>query len=386
MRSRTKVLCLMVLSGLLNAAPASAWFGWLDSLSGPGRFRGDLYEVRLYCFGPESPANDLRRKIELAKGNFGKVVVRNIDGQSWLDLQEYWNALQQVDSLALELDKARETIPVGNTSKQLEDTLDKAITERITRLPALIDGLNPEYLTAKTRRAQPRSVASPITLLPPFIPPAFYHIQIAPARVELVVEQINHLQQVLSIPLENAVAIADVAAALASSAVYVSLCDSDTHRRWSLDVGVYRLQAGPDPKFASREDINLKTTMGFLSWRLFPSPNKDVVGIAHGLGLYHFSSDGFDAFSRVIVQPVRFDFHAPSSWAVTPAHDVPSVLRRIAAIPSFRYGWMIFPSGFNKGDFGVSTAGAESDAIPGEFIPTWGFFFNIQPLLQKLGR
>jgi hypothetical protein len=35
--------------------PASAWFGWVDKWSGPGPFTGELYEVRVKCFGDSAP-------------------------------------------------------------------------------------------------------------------------------------------------------------------------------------------------------------------------------------------------------------------------------------------------------------------------------------------
>jgi hypothetical protein len=36
---------------LLAPPPADAWFGWLDKFSGPGPFKGLLFDARLACFG-----------------------------------------------------------------------------------------------------------------------------------------------------------------------------------------------------------------------------------------------------------------------------------------------------------------------------------------------
>jgi hypothetical protein len=38
---------------MLMPAPAFAWFGWLDKLSGAGPFWGLLFDVRAVCFGQE---------------------------------------------------------------------------------------------------------------------------------------------------------------------------------------------------------------------------------------------------------------------------------------------------------------------------------------------
>src|SRR5690348_10741667 len=40
---------------LLFAAPAQAWFGWLDNLSGAGPFNGLQIEVKLACYMDQRP-------------------------------------------------------------------------------------------------------------------------------------------------------------------------------------------------------------------------------------------------------------------------------------------------------------------------------------------
>jgi len=49
-------LLLGALLVVIMPAPAHAWFGWLDNLSGPGPFMGDEIEIRLFCFGGEHGA------------------------------------------------------------------------------------------------------------------------------------------------------------------------------------------------------------------------------------------------------------------------------------------------------------------------------------------
>src|SRR6267142_1035934 len=83
MRTVKRALGFVAICLVLAPAPAQAWWGWLDDLSGPGRFRGPLFEFRIICFGPESEAkrlvDDLKnavgltRKIEAGGGEAARV-------------------------------------------------------------------------------------------------------------------------------------------------------------------------------------------------------------------------------------------------------------------------------------------------------------------------
>src|SRR6185436_12223722 len=53
LRLRSLAGALAMLLVLLKPTPAQAWFGWLDEWSGPGPWLGQLYEVRVACFGPK---------------------------------------------------------------------------------------------------------------------------------------------------------------------------------------------------------------------------------------------------------------------------------------------------------------------------------------------
>ena len=50
MRSLKASILAGALLVLMVPAPAHAWFGWLDNLSGPGPFHGLEFDVRLACF------------------------------------------------------------------------------------------------------------------------------------------------------------------------------------------------------------------------------------------------------------------------------------------------------------------------------------------------
>ena len=58
--NRSLVAVAVVLLTMLTPTNASAWIGWLDSLTGPGPFWGLLFDVRAICFGDRIP-DDVRR-------------------------------------------------------------------------------------------------------------------------------------------------------------------------------------------------------------------------------------------------------------------------------------------------------------------------------------
>ena len=63
-RSRMRSFKVSVLLGallvIMMPAPAHAWFGWLDNLSGPGYFIGDEVEIRLFCFKGDEGGEPVR--------------------------------------------------------------------------------------------------------------------------------------------------------------------------------------------------------------------------------------------------------------------------------------------------------------------------------------
>src|SRR5262245_44553043 len=67
MRSSKTTLGLLAVLLLVAPARADAWWGWLDDLSGPGRFRGPQFEFRVACFGEESEAKRLLDRLKIAE-------------------------------------------------------------------------------------------------------------------------------------------------------------------------------------------------------------------------------------------------------------------------------------------------------------------------------
>jgi hypothetical protein len=75
MRRVRSALILGVLFELMLPAPAHAWWDWLDSLSGPGKFKGVHLEARLVCFAEREPTPS-----NAANETQGDLIDRNFSG------------------------------------------------------------------------------------------------------------------------------------------------------------------------------------------------------------------------------------------------------------------------------------------------------------------
>ena len=171
--------------------------------------------------------------------------------------------------------------------------------------------------------------------------------------------------------------------------VFIGLLDR--HQTAIVDRAGCRLLecAEPAPGFANGQEIRLTTLMGEFSFRVFTDPRFDVLDAGVGVGAYWFTSPGFDSFSGVVLQPGRLDFHAPTLWSTYRLMDrsgmrknaVTEILRRVAAVPTFRFSVMEFPSGFSPDAF--AGTGGHHVQIPGELVKSWSVFLNFEPFLRK---
>jgi hypothetical protein len=165
--------------------------------------------------------------------------------------------------------------------------------------------------------------------------------------------------------------------AMSSFGVIWSFCPSNVVRRVSIDLGVRRWRTQPDPQFAHNEVISLSTLVPSVSWRIIDDSHFDVLEAGFGGGVYWFSSPGFKSLSGVMLEPWRFDVHGPSSWSSKSWKD----FRRWAALPVFRTGVVMFPAGFEAGDFEAS--GDQAHRISAELIPTYSIFVSLKPFVRK---
>ena len=333
MRALKTSVLLAVL--LLIAAPAHAWWGWLDDLSGPGRFRGPQFEFRLVCFGEESEAkklvdglknaNELTRKI--VRGNIESI---NAAGDAWRQLEA-------------ELNATRLTFPV----------LETAAIERVS---IDMNGRWEKFRETLVGPGRP-SVEAESGASTTFLNSTNAQVQPLIAAVVRGISSIN------------------------STGIFLSACSTDNKRRSSIELGTGFWYADGNSSFANGEQIRLTTLMPEFSLRVFTDPRFDFLDAGVGAGIYWFTSKGFNSFSGVVLQPGRLDFHAPTLWATYPLDSGSHILRRIAAAPTFRFGLTMFPAGFSPDAF--AGVGDKHVRIPGELIKSWTLFINLEPFVRK---
>jgi hypothetical protein len=166
--------------------------------------------------------------------------------------------------------------------------------------------------------------------------------------------------------------------ALPGVGVLVSACDlkHDERRRASLDLGMRFLwsttdQFGVTEQFPNGTRIMLTTVEPSFSWRVLKRGRLDVFDYGVGAGWYWFSSRAFPSFGGPFLEPIRFDFHAPS---------VAVDKSEWWAVPIFRWGLLVIPGGFEPNVF----AARNPERIDRDWVPAWGFFADLEPLLKRL--
>src|SRR5262249_9542950 len=347
MRTLKGALGFLAILLLLTPAPAYAWWGWLDDLSGPGSFRGPAFDVRLVCFGAESEAKRLVDELKNAQLLTQKVIVERDDPNQRVpvpraDVLAARNAWRQ---LIADLSSIHLTFPVLDAKR-----LNEAATRQAARLDArLADSV--------ARTDVPRTVEFKPQEMSEFLSDSVKELEPLIAEVSRGIASIN------------------------STGVLLSACSTDRKRRSSIELGVNFWYADGNPGFANSQQIRLTTLMPMFSFRLFTDPRFDVLDAGMGAGVYWFTSKGFDSFSGVVLEPGRLDFHAPTLWATYPLNSPTHILRRIAAAPTFRFSLMEFPAGFSADAF--AGVGEHHAQIPGELIKSWTIFINLDPFVRR---
>lgn len=344
MRTFKTTLFLLVVCLLIAPTPAQAWWGWLEELSGPGKFSGPQFEFRLVCFGEESEAKRLIDAFKRVRRLTSKIDGGTADAVK--AAEEAWR------DLIAELNATRLTLPVIDATNV--NSAAKALEQSWKTFHGTLGvpeaARNPQWVAKVGEKEMQTLINETDVAVQPLV-----------ARVVRGITSIN------------------------STAVFLSACSIDKKRRSSIEAGVNLWHTDGVGDFANRQEIKLTTLMALFSFRIFPDPRFDFVDAGVGGGVYWFTSTGFDTFSGVILQPGRLDFHAPTLWATYPFKGVNqrtttlNTLRRIAAAPSFRYDVMFFPAGFDANAF--AGVGDKHVPIAGDRVNSWSLFINLAPFV-----
>jgi hypothetical protein len=163
---------------------------------------------------------------------------------------------------------------------------------------------------------------------------------------------------------------------IASTGIFISLCQNDRLRSVAVEVGFTTLQAASNPDYANDHTIRLNAITAAVSYRLPLKPDRDFIDIGTSAGMYIFSSRGFDTFRGFIWEPVFVDLHAPTKLVNATG------LKQLGALFTLRLSGVMFPSGFENSQFRAAPSKAEQ--ISGkEFNLSATVFFNLTPLLWR---
>jgi hypothetical protein len=150
--------------------------------------------------------------------------------------------------------------------------------------------------------------------------------------------------------------------------------EDDDKQRLAVDLGVRFLRSteyenDATPEFANGRKIHFTTLEPAV---MFPLAAKGDLRLEYGFGagVYWFSSEGFQSFNGVFLEPVRFDVHIPTG------------LTWVRAL-ILRVGVLHFPSGFDANAWAGSPGQAR---IAAEWVPTYSVFADLRPVAKKVSE
>lgn len=366
---KRSALVLVGLAMLLFPRPASAgWiWAWFEDLSGP-RFRGSPWNLRLICIEDSKPTSRL-------------------------------GAAEVFASLDLTQDLVLAYIP-NEASKQPAAAGQRPFSERIAELKAALPSLAERavvILRLGSREGAERANELADELykftppLPGRQPPPATRPQGKYAD-ESAACQDSRVRAATADPIEaidrslfrTIRAVCDWRiyfkreGITAGGSVLLSLCAAPGGgpRRVSIDLN-FRSMSDADEtrdKTLSFSSLSPAVTFHLLDPAIHKKWDFVDVGLAVGFFWVRPSDESLQAFSGVMVEPIRFDFHAP------PMVDESSLWP--LGIPYFQYGLVWFPTGFAPKSFAAE--GPFSGKYPPEVIRAWSLYFNLTPVVRRV--
>jgi len=384
MRRTCIALFGILLFSLVHPTSAHAWFDWLEHLQGPGPFRGWQVEGRIWCFGEEDSAATRRMHLraslaielngrlqdlikELRASRYSALLDETVsirDAALPQEARQVSLALRRLPELGRQsVALAASRNPDEMTVREIRKTLDElSITPRADRTTMNLFDIFRTLCAEQVRQESPRTCA--------------------PADNEntlVLTKRFNDAQ----FAAEDLYLTAPMSLLGAFGGVTVSACpvEKDAVRTSAIsvvysDLHTFRSNNG----FAGGHEIKLVTVVPTFNIRPMRaiSEKLDYFDVAFGAGMYWFSdAEGlgtFDAFSGVVVEPLRFDFHFPQVLAKKHA---------LLAAPSIRYGLSIFPAGFDRGAFGL-TNGQPTERLSAEWLQSVSIYFDVAPILYAI--
>lgn len=375
MRTFKMSFLLLAVFLLLAPAPAFAWWGWLDELSGPGRFWGAEFDFRLACLMQQAPWAEAIAESQVTFGVLSSLQPRDAAPRGTISsvYKELFDGLAPMLGTGESRLKKEIATPQGAIDlagdmepwlKKLEDLLHPQQPTSV----GLPNAITPQLITrlSETDRVNVRAI----------------HDALARSASSLRASAVPRVSR-----FPGSVAwssCADRSFAGEPVTANAKIQHQDRHEVISIVLN-YREYWNSDytrwghvsnDTYAGGEIIHLRIIEPKLSWPM--SGRLDVLDGQAGMGLYSFSSKGMSGtLVGLIVEPIRFDLHFPSRLA-----DVQrNVVARLAMALSLRAGVVLFPAGFAPDAFSAKAAAARR--IPGgEALFEYGIVVNVGRLFQ----
>jgi len=353
-------------------SPAAAWWEFLEELSGPGWWKGFDIDARLFCLvdtlPPETERDLLERMRIVVQEARPRITIVSEVPQDPKERISLLSSVQgHVDDWKTTLDK-------------WEDIFDRwqlASGRSVDKLSAVRMAL------ANIRRRADLSLAAVVPATNAWLSsPSLTTRKELDTAVTNAERDAATAFDALQRAAETMHDIADTPrmAVAALPGVIYSACKlhHNERRRAAFDVGMRFLWTNDD-RFAGGERISFTTIEPAFAWRVFDKPKYDILEYGLGAGFYWISSRAFPSVTGGFVEPARFDFHAPTSFA---AKD--TMPRKIVRSIIFRVGYLVFPGGFEPDAFLADPLNPETHRRIGrDWVRYYGFYVDTEVFRKK---
>jgi hypothetical protein len=375
MRAFKTSFLLLVVFILIAPSPAQAWWGWLDELSGPGRFWGAEFDFRLACLMQQAPWGDAIAESQVALG-----MVSSLHPPDTAPVGTIGSVYQELST------RLAQMLGTGESRLKKEIATPQGAIEMAGEmepwLKRLEDLLHPQNAT---------SIAGPTAIAPRLITRLSETDRVNVRAVQGALARAASSLRASAVPrvskLPGGVAWSSCTDRSASGepvSANAKIQHQDRHEVLSIVLN-YREYWNSDylnwghatnDTYAGGEIIHLRIIEPKLSWPM--SGSLDVLDGQAGMGLYSFSSKGLPG-TRVglIVEPIRFDLHFPSKLADSQRN----FFARLPLALSFRAGVVLFPAGFAPDAFNAKGTAARR-ITGGEALFEYGIVVNVGRLFQ----
>jgi hypothetical protein len=365
---------------LIAPPPAQAFFGWLDNLSGPGRFDGAEFDFRVVCF-MHRPSRDQAFAATKTIAPFTESLIAallkgqaNTQGAAQVNPQRPAPQIDQSLLVSLQRQVNDLTKLAGqNLTLGKDEAVDfsRRTTKVYRDFQTLFMGTSASVTNEQRRILRDWNTTSSLwrgSFVPRISQPrvVFWSSCSDPLRKETTAVDILHEDRHprLSIVLNYR--------DLANTAGFFHLFSE--------------VASKSNRTYADGDAIHLRILEPKLSWPM--SGRFDFLDGQIGMGIYQFSSAGFregsKSFSGLVVEPIRLDVHVPGRFVddIQGKNSVVRFLKRFPLSLSYSAGVLMFPGGFSSDQFISGNPGDAGRAISGgEAIFEMGVVFNVGRLL-----